>query len=108
MGNVARRPDEKWRDRYGDAEGREHARHSTRKTDAQRWLDEVSASIVTGRYVAPKAGQITPRDFTEPWRLAQVHRPATAASTSTTFAATSTHRWALAGSTASHPPTCRP
>jgi integrase len=50
-----------------------------RKADAQRWLDEVSASIVTGQYVAPKAGQITLRDFTEPWRLAQVHRPATAA-----------------------------
>jgi hypothetical protein len=31
-----------------DAENREPARHFTWKTDAQRWLDEVSAFIVTG------------------------------------------------------------
>ena len=54
-------------------------RHFTRKVDAQRWLDEVTASVVTGQYVAPKAGRITFREYAEAWRAVQVFRPSTAA-----------------------------
>ena len=50
-----------------------------RKVDAQRWLDEVTASIVTGQYVDPNAGRITFREYAEQWRAAQVHRPTSAA-----------------------------
>ena len=49
MASIAKRPDGQWRARYRDAAGKEHARHFTRKVDAQRWLDEVTTSIVTGR-----------------------------------------------------------
>lgn len=52
----------RWRARYVDPDGKEHARGFVRKTDAQRWLDEVTASVVTGQYVDPKAGQVTFRD----------------------------------------------
>jgi len=34
-----------WRAPYRDEGGREHSRHFTRKVDAQRWLDETTASV---------------------------------------------------------------
>lgn len=79
MASIGKRPDGKWRARYRDSGGREHARHFTRKVDAQRWLDEVTASVVTGQYVDPKAGRITFRVYAEQWRAAQVHRPSSQA-----------------------------
>jgi integrase len=79
MANIAKRSDGRWRARYRDEAGREHARHFTRKIDAQRWIDEVTASIVTGQYVDPKAGRITFKEYAEQWRAAQVHRPTSAA-----------------------------
>lgn len=56
MASIKRRPNGKWRARYRDPDGREHARHFDRKVDARDWLDEVTADLVTGRYVNPKAG----------------------------------------------------
>jgi hypothetical protein len=56
VANLAKRPDGRWRARYRDAIDKEHSRHFTRKLDAQRWLDEVTTSVVTGQYVDPKAG----------------------------------------------------
>jgi integrase len=79
MASIQRRPNGKWRARYRDDSGREIARHFTRKIDAQRWLDEVTAAIVTGQYVDPRAGRITFRDYAERWRAGQVHRPTTRA-----------------------------
>ena len=75
MASIQKLPNGKRRARYRDASGREHARHFDRKVDAQRWLDEVTASIVTGQYVDPNAGRITFREYAELWRAAQVHRP---------------------------------
>jgi len=48
MASIAKRPDGRWRARYRDDAGREHSKHFARKVDAQRWLDEVTASVVTG------------------------------------------------------------
>jgi len=59
MASITRRPDGRWRARYRDDAGKEHARHFARKVDARRWLDETTASIVTGAYVDPKAGRVT-------------------------------------------------
>jgi integrase len=77
MASIARRPDGTWRPRYRDAEGKEHARHFTRKVDAQRWLDEVTASVVTGMYVDPKAGRVTLSAFYAAWAARQVWAPGT-------------------------------
>lgn len=77
MANVQKRPNGKWRARYRDDAGKEHARHFDRKTDAQRWLDEVTASVLTGQYVDPRAGRITFRSYGEQWRAAKPHRPTT-------------------------------
>ena len=67
MASIKKRDNGKWRARYRDSGGREHARHFERKTDAQRWLDEVTASVVTGQYVDPKAGRITWDEWTTRW-----------------------------------------
>ncbi|MFD4946885.1 tyrosine-type recombinase/integrase [Streptomyces sp. NPDC058409] len=67
MANIQKRPNGKWRARYRDLDGKEHARHFERKLDAQRWLDEVTASIVTGQYVDPRAGRITFETYAKKW-----------------------------------------
>lgn len=79
MASIKQRPDGVWRARYRDGAGREHARHFKLKRDAQRWLDEVTTSVITGQYVDPKASLVTFRAYGEAWLAAQVHAPATAA-----------------------------
>jgi integrase len=77
MASIAKRADGRWRARYRDDAGKEHARHFDRKVDAQRWLDEVTASVVTGQYVDPAAGRITFRAFFADWSQRQVWAPGT-------------------------------
>src|SRR5450756_1361059 len=77
MASIKKREDGQWRARYRDAAGKEHARHFARKIDGQQWLDEVTAAVVTGQYVAPNAGRITFREYAEAWRANQAHRPST-------------------------------
>lgn len=78
MSSIAKRPNGRWRARYRDASGKEHSRHFRRKIDAQRWLDEVTASLVTGQYVDPRAGRVRLKDYAKSWEEQQVSRPATA------------------------------
>lgn len=78
MANVQKRPNGKWRARYRDLDGKEHARHFDRKVDAQRWLDEVTASVVTGQYVDPRSAKKPFGEYAEEWRTRQPHRPSTA------------------------------
>jgi integrase len=77
MSSIKRRPDGQWRARYRDDAGREHAKHFDRKADAQRWLDEVTASQVTGSYVSPKAGRITFAQYFADWSSRQIWVPGT-------------------------------
>jgi integrase len=79
MASIKKRDNGKWRARYRDEAGKEHARHFDRKLDAQKWLDEVTASVVTGQYVDPKAGRLTFKEYAERWRASQVHRPSSQA-----------------------------
>ena len=72
-------PGSRWRARYVDQHGREHAKSFRRKVDAQQWVDEFTAAVVTGQYVDPKAGQIAFRDYAERWRGMQVQRPSSQA-----------------------------
>ncbi len=67
MASIKKRPDGRWRARYRDATGREHARHFDRKVDGQRWLDEVTTSIVTGMYVDPKTAKTTVAEWCDTW-----------------------------------------
>ncbi|MEE6288635.1 site-specific integrase [Georgenia sp. MJ173] len=67
MASIQKRPNDKYRARYRDAAGKEHARHFTRKLDAQRWLDEVTTSRLTGTYVDPGRSRITVDAMSGAW-----------------------------------------
>ncbi len=67
MASIKRRPDGVYRARYRDETGREHSKHFARKTDAQRWLDEVTAAIVSGTYVDPKTARTTVSQWCDTW-----------------------------------------
>jgi integrase len=78
MANIQRRPDGRWRARYRDASGREHAKHFTRKIDAQWWVDGVTSAMVTGTYVDPAKSRITVGQWSARWLDAQLQlKPST-------------------------------
>ena len=77
MSSLAKRPDGRWRARYRDEAGKEHSRHFPRKVDGQNWLNEVTASVVTGQYVDPAAGRITFATYYKAWAARQVWEPGT-------------------------------
>jgi len=81
-GNVARRPSGKWRARYRNEMGQERARHFDRKRDARLWLDQIAASVLTGTYLDPRAGQITFAQFYKEWSVRQIWAPGTVAAMS--------------------------
>lgn len=67
MASKKKLPSGKWRARYRDAAGKEHARHFDRAVDAQRWLDEVTTAVGTGAYVDPKTARMTVGDWCDTW-----------------------------------------
>ena len=64
----------RWRVRYRDPGKRLRAESYKRKTNAERRRDELSAEILTGRFVDPDAGKVTFKEYAEHWRTLQVHR----------------------------------
>lgn len=76
MSSIRRRPDGKWRARYRDSDGREHARHFGRKLDAQQWLESIVVDTATGRYVDPANDELTLRMYYDEYKKRQlwVHR----------------------------------
>jgi integrase len=78
MANIQKRPDGRWRARYRDANGKEHARHFSRKIDATQWLNSVAAAQASGTYVDPKAGQVALGEYAQMWLTRQAHlKPST-------------------------------
>lgn len=51
--SAAQGKGKRWRARYVDERGREHAQGFTRKADATNWLASQTAAIVSGTHVAP-------------------------------------------------------
>ncbi|WP_206543520.1 tyrosine-type recombinase/integrase [Microbacterium testaceum] len=68
-----------WVARWRTPDGKSRKRTFERKVDAQRHIDRVTASLVTGQYVDPRAGRATFRVYADAWLAAQVHKPSTAA-----------------------------
>lgn len=85
----------RWRARYVDDEGREHAKGFVRKSDAQQWLDtDVTTKFVTGTYVAPAAGRATVGDVYRSWSASQAHiAPKTAQSRRSTWGSRIEEQW---------------
>lgn len=57
----------RWRARYVDDRGQEHAKGFTRKVDAQGWLDTQAAALVGGTHVAPRDAQLTVSGWCDLW-----------------------------------------
>jgi hypothetical protein len=53
----------RWRARYVDSDGREHAKQFKIKAHAQRWLDQQTSAIVQGKHVAPRDADIDGSDW---------------------------------------------
>lgn len=77
MGNIAKRPDGRWRARYRDPEGRERAKHFDRKVDAERFLTTIESSKLRGMYVDP-ADMTTVSEYARRWVAGRPHRATTA------------------------------
>jgi integrase len=67
MASIKRRENGKYRARYRDDAGREHAKHFTRRVDAQRWLDEQTAKMVSGTHVSPRMARTTVEQWCATW-----------------------------------------
>jgi integrase len=76
-GSIKQRPNGMWRARYRDDNGKEHAAHRATKRDAQRWLDEQTAKIVSNTHVDPSAGKITFSSFYAEWAERQIWKTST-------------------------------
>lgn len=80
MGSVQKRPDGKWRARYRDAAGREHARHFGRKLDAQRWVESQETAKSRGEWIDPALSRVTVGAWAAEWLAGQVQlKPTTRA-----------------------------
>jgi integrase len=94
MASIHKRPDGRWRARYRDDAGKEHARHFDRKVDGQGWLDEVTAAVVTGAYVDPARGKLTVGAWATSWLAGRVHlKPKTVAGYESLLASQIRPRW---------------
>lgn len=63
-----------WRARFYDDDGREHERFFHRQTDAQTWLDEITAAKVTNTYTAPQNAKLTVSQYIALWELGYASR----------------------------------
>lgn len=67
----------RWRARYVDDQGEEHAKGFDRKIDAQNWLNTVTTALQQGTHVAPSAGKGTVGEYGQRWLAANAHVKAT-------------------------------
>ena len=67
MGSVQKRLDGKWRGRYRDPAGKEHARHFDRKLDAQRWVDAQETTKSRGEWIDPALSRVTVGAWATEW-----------------------------------------
>jgi integrase len=69
-----------WLARWRDPDGRQRKRSFPRKSDAERYLTGIEASIHSGAYVDPAAGRLTAGEYATTWLDRQVQlKPSTRA-----------------------------
>jgi integrase len=73
MSSIKKRDHGRWRARYRDARGKEHARHFGRKVDAQSWLDSVAASVQTQTDMDPAKGKVKIGLWADRWLAGPSH-----------------------------------
>lgn len=67
----------KWQADFTDRTGERHRKSFGRKVDAQNWLDEQTAGLVTGQWASPRAGRQRFAEYAEDWRTRQIHSRST-------------------------------
>ena len=72
------RTSEKYEASFHDRVNKRHRRLFNLKKDAQRWLDEQTAGLVTGQWADPRAGRESVRAYGQRWLQRQVLAPNTA------------------------------
>lgn len=72
------RATEKYEAVYRDRAAKRHRRLFVLKKDAQRWLDEQTAGLVTGQWADPRAGRESVRAYGQRWLKRQVLADSTA------------------------------
>lgn len=77
VSSIKQRPNGVWRARYRDQNGKEHSAHRKTKREAQRWLDEQTAAVVTGQWADPAAGRVSWDEWVSSWMAMQVWAPGT-------------------------------
>ena len=66
----------RWRARYVDDQGREHAKGFGRKVDAQNWLNQQVSDQVTGTWTDPAMSAVTFAVMAERWLSTKATRSA--------------------------------
>lgn len=64
----------RWRARYVDGSGREHAKGFARKIDAQQWLNQQVSDQVTGAWVDPSKSSLSFGQLAEKWLATKAMR----------------------------------
>lgn len=77
MASIIKQPNGRWRARYYDLAGKQQSRSFLRKAEAKNWIDEVSASIVTGTYVDPSLARIRVSEWCDLWLAGYAPRAST-------------------------------
>ncbi|GAA3526176.1 site-specific integrase [Aeromicrobium flavum] len=57
----------RWRARYRDRRGEMHEKLFAREREAKDWIATQTASVVTGKHVAPRDGSVTLSNYAEHW-----------------------------------------
>jgi integrase len=70
--SAADRQGMRWRARYVDDDGREHAKGFRTKAEATRWLNGVISAQETGTYIDPALGKVTFASYYREWSARQV------------------------------------
>lgn len=84
MGSAKRRPDGKYRARWRDLSGKEHAKHFDRKRDADAFLATIEADKLRGQYVDP-TDKTTVTEYAWRWAGMRPHNPRTERRTASTI-----------------------
>ncbi|MGV1009711.1 MAG: tyrosine-type recombinase/integrase [Dermatophilaceae bacterium] len=92
--SVAKRPDGRWRARFRDASGREHAKHFTRKVDAERWLTANMAQRDRGDWLDPERGRATVGELAPTWLASKQLKPTSVKSYESLWRTVAKPRWA--------------
>jgi integrase len=72
MRSAAYGTGKRWRARYVDNDGHEHAKGFDTKTAATSWLSTTMAALETGSWVDPERGKVTFASFYRDWSTRQV------------------------------------